>query len=491
MVPKPISPQEILKEARVLVVDDEPFIREFLKDTMSPWQVEVLMASDGDQAIPLIDQEQLDLVITDLKMERVGGMEVLDHCLTHHPDLPVVILTAYGTVSGAVEAMKKGAFDFIEKKIEDIEQIRLVVWRGVMYHRLLTENRQLRRTLEQRVSLDQLVGPGPKMQRIFEIITTVAPTQATVLITGPSGTGKELVAQAIHYHSSRSGGPFIKVNCAALPEGLIESELFGHEKGAFTGAIKTTKGRFESASGGTLLLDEIGELPLSLQAKLLRALQDKEIVRVGSSIPINVDVRLIATTNVDLEQAVREKRFREDLFYRLNVIRIKLPPLAERREDIPVLAYHFLKRFAKLHRRKVRRFSKPAMRYLVNAPWPGNVRELENTIERAVVMSQGEEITLGDFFLDQDIPQTPSLSPPSLPSWVPTDEETTIPDLPPTSLEESSGKTLTLAELERLHILNTLKAMNGHRLKTAQALGISIRTLRNKLHEYRIEGYQV
>ena len=485
------SPQEILKDARVLVVDDELFIREFLKDTMSPWQVEVLTASDGDQAIPIIDQEPLDLVITDLKMARVGGMEVLDHCLTHHPELPVVILTAYGTVSGAVEAMKKGAFDFLEKKIEDIEPIRLVVWRGVMYRRLLTENRQLRRTLEQRVTLDQLVGPGPKMQRIFEIITTVAPTQATVLITGPSGTGKELVAQAIHYHSSRSGGPFIKVNCAALPEGLIESELFGHEKGAFTGAIKTTKGRFEAASGGTLLLDEIGELPLGLQAKLLRALQDKEIVRVGSSTPINVDVRLIATTNVDLEQAVREKRFREDLFYRLNVIRIKLPPLAERREDIPVLAYHFLKRFAKLHRRKVLRISTPAMRYLINAPWLGNVRELENTIERAVVMSQGEEITLGDFFLDQDIPQIPPPSPSSAPLWVPTDEETPIAYSPPTSGQEPSGKMLTLAELERLHILNTLKAMQGHRLKTAQALGISIRTLRNKLHEYRIEGYQV
>lgn len=478
-----------LKGARVLIVDDESYIREFLRDTMTPWGVEVLEASDGEEAIPLIDEEPLDLVITDLKMDRVGGMEVLDHCVAHYPDLPVIILTAFGTVAGAVEAMKKGAFDFLEKNIAEIDQIQLVVSRAVTYHRLLIENRQLRRSLEQRTSLDQLVGPGLKMQRIFEIITTVAPTQATVLITGPSGTGKELVARAIHAHSTRKEGPFIKVNCAALPETLIESELFGHEKGSFTGAIRTVKGRFEAADGGTLLLDEIGELPLGLQAKLLRALQEREIERIGSTTPIKVDVRVIATTNIDLERAVKEKRFREDLFYRLNVIRIKLPPLSQRREDIPTLAYHFLRRFAQLHQKRVQRISVPAMRYLINAPWPGNVRELENTIERAVVMSQGEEITLGDFFLDQGIPQYPHQQQEI--ALVPSGQgELGWSGVGENAPLMTSAKISTLSELERNHILNTLKAMNGHRLRTAQALGISIRTLRNKLHEYRLEGYQ-
>jgi len=465
-----------LAGARVLIVDDEDYIREFFESALESLGIEVGTACDGQAACEVLRDQPFDVVITDLKMPRMDGMTLLRHCSGCHPTTPVIILTAYGTIENAVEAMRGGAFDYLAKPITETEQIEIVLSRALRHRSALVENMELRRDMGERYMFDRLVGPGPKMQRIFDILTTVAPTQATVLITGSSGTGKELVARAIHFNSPRAKGPFIKVNCAALPEGLIESELFGHEKGAFTGALKTTKGRFEAADNGTLLLDEISEMPQGLQAKLLRALQEREFERVGSTQSVKVDVRVIATSNIDIEKAAEEKRFRQDLYYRLNVIPIRLPTLAERREDIPVLAYHFLRRFAKMHGKCVERISTAGMSYLNNAPWPGNVRELENAIERAVVLCRGEQIELGDFFISNDVPPQPALS------------------LPASTLPAGYGSPLEpikLAELEKQHILATLKTMKGQRQNTADALGISIRTLRNKLNEYRIEGVEI
>jgi DNA-binding NtrC family response regulator len=466
---------DIFTNARILVVDDEAIVREFFMEALTRREAETLTANDGVQARDLLESTPVDLVITDLKMPNMDGMKLLQHIMGCHPLVPVIILTAFGTVDNAVEAMRLGAFDYICKPITDLAQLELALSRALQHRRLLVENRQLLGELTHRYRFDRLVGSSPNMRRIFELLATVAPTPTTVLVQGDSGTGKELVARAIHFNSPRARAPFIKVNCAALPEGLMESELFGHEKGAFTGAIRTTQGKFEAAANGTLLLDEISELPLGLQAKMLRVLQEREIQRVGSNDSLRVDVRVIATTNVDLEKAVKENRFRQDLFYRLNVIPIKIPTLSKRREDIPMLSYHFLSRFNKLHGRKVEKISDEAMRYLASAPWPGNVRELENTIERAVVLCPGDQIELAHFFLTDEPPVLPVLPTAAAPS---------APSL-------TVGGMMTLYELEKQHILTTLKAYDGQRHRTAELLGISVRTLRNKLNEYRQAGESV
>jgi len=468
------SVDPIFSGARLLVVDDQEPVRAFFVTALEPRGVDVITAEDGLEAKELLETRTFDAVISDVKMPRMDGMELLKYCIGYQPSVPVILLTAFGTIEKAVEAMRFGAFDYLAKPVLDIDQVDYVVRRALRHRRLLIENQQLRTALGERQILDRLVGPGPKMQRIFDIINTVARTQTTILVTGASGTGKELVARAIHFLSARANGPFVKVNCGALPEGLIESELFGHEKGAFTGALKTTKGRFETADGGTLLLDEIGELPLGLQPKMLRALQEREFERIGSPHPVKVDVRVVATTNVDLEKAVQQRRFREDLFYRLNVIPIKLPTLTERPEDIPVLAYHFLRRYARMHERPVERISQPAMNYLLHAPWPGNVRELENSIERAVVLCRGNQIELGDFFLMDEPPIEFA--------------GTSVSVSMPVSFASDSDGLLTLAEIEKRHILATLEHFQGQRQRTADQLGISIRTLRNKLNEYRLGG---
>ena len=454
---------------KVLVVDDEELVRDFLKEALSRRGYQAHTCEDGAEAQQLLSSLTVDVVITDIRMPNIDGMELLRWILGNHPTTPVIMLTAYASVENAVEAMKTGAFDYMCKPVTDLKEIDLILARAMRHRRLLVENQLLRSELSGRYKFDQLVGPGQKMQHIFQLLETVAPTHATVLIRGASGTGKELVARAIHYNSPREKRPFIKVNCAALPEGLIESELFGHEKGAFTGAFRTTRGKIEAAHGGTLLLDEIGELPQGLQAKFLRVLQEREFQRVGSHETVKVDFRLIATTNVNLEKAVEKGEFREDLFYRLNVIPIKLPILADRQEDIPILAYHFLRRLAKVHCRKVDKISPEALNYLIQAPWHGNVRELENSIERAVVMCRGNQIELSDFFITGEPP--------------PVIETTSFE-----AVESTSDITLPLAELEKRHILKTLRNQNGHRARTAETLGISIRTLRNKLNEYRKEG---
>ena len=464
--------EDILNGARFLVVDDEEIVRDFFSEMLSRRNAVIMTCKDGAEAKELLEKNLFDLVITDYKMPNMNGMELLRYILGFHPTIPVIMLTAYGTIEGAVEAMQVGAFDYLQKPVTNLNDLEIRLHRALMHRNLLVENQELKGELSERYSFDKLVGPSPEMQRIFKLLATVAPTQATVLIQGESGTGKELVARAIHYNSPRAKGPFIKVNCAALPEGLIESELFGHEKGAFTGAIKTTRGKFEAANGGTLLMDEIGEMPRGLQAKLLRILQEREFQRVGSNETVKVDVRLLATTNVDLDDAIKEKRFRKDLFYRLNVIPIKLPPLSHRQGDIPILAYHFLRRYSRMHGKEALMISDEAMRHLTSASYPGNVRELENAIERAVVMSQGEQVELADFFIYEEIPKEYAVP------------LTTVQDF-------SVSHSMSIAELEKKHILQTLRTNEGHRARTAEMLGISIRTLRNKLNEYRQAGERI
>ncbi len=460
--------------SKILVVEDQDLVRGFLQTALSKRGFEVSIAVDGKAAVEALEAESFDLVLSDVKMPRMDGNELLRYMLGHFPLTPVILLTAFASIENAVEAMRSGAFDYIPKPITDLDQLEFIVRRGLSHRALLRENQELRQKLIEGSRMDLMIGGSTAMKHVFNIISHSSSTAANVLITGATGTGKELVARAIHRHSPRESGPFIQINCAAVPEALIESELFGHKKGAFTGAFETTKGKFEAAVGGSLLLDEIGVMPLPLQTKLLRAIQERVIERVGSTEQIKVDVRVIATTQVDLEKAIADGKFRQDLYYRLNVIRIKMPVLEERREDIAVLSYHFLHRYAKAYNRSISKFSDDALRYLVNAPWPGNVRELENRIERAVVMCDKEVIGPRDLLEDDS-------SPFSMP------ESSPVISIP--SEMKMQGFSLdTLANIEKHHILSTLNKLNGHRLKTADALDISIRTLRNKLNQYRAEG---
>ncbi len=404
----------------------------------------------------------------------MDGNELLRHVLGHYPLTPLILLTAFASIENAVIAMRSGAFDYLPKPITDLDQLEFVVRRGLSHRNLLIENQELRQKLIEGSRMDLMIGGSSAMKHVFNIISHSSATAANVLITGATGTGKELVARAIHRHSPRESGPFIQINCAAVPESLIESELFGHKKGAFTGAFETTKGKFEAAHGGSLLLDEIGDMPLPLQTKLLRVIQERVIERVGSTDQIKVDVRVIATTQVDLEKAIAEGKFRQDLYYRLNVVRIKMPVLAERRKDIAMLAYHFLHRYAKAYSHKASKFSDEALRYLVNAPWPGNVRELENAIERAVVMCDKDVIGPADLMEDSHYSESTI------------DSSTT--ESHPVNLQPREFSLEPLANIEKQHILATLAKLGNHRLKTAEALEISIRTLRNKLNQYRAEG---
>lgn len=460
---------DYIKDSNILVVDDELLIREFFKKALGRKSANVTVCKDGMEAQNVMEAGQIDRLISDIRMPKVDGMELMSWIYGHYPITPVILLTAYATIENAVQAMKIGAFDYIGKPITDLNKLHVILSRALHHRRLLLENQMLKGKLTERQKFDRLVGPSKNMQRIFEIIETVAPTQVTVLVQGPSGTGKELVARAIHRNSPRINRPFIKVNCAAIPEGLIESELFGHEKGSFTNAIKSSKGKFEAANGGTILLDEIGDMPRSLQSKLLRILQEREFQKVGSNETIKVDFRLIATTNVDLKQSVKDGNFREDLFFRLNVIPITIPSLEERREDIPVLANHFIGKFNVIYEKEITSISHEVMRYLHMKPWPGNVRELENSIERAMVLCKGDKLELSDFFITDTPPEIPESH--QIPEPKPVDEK------PP-----------PLSEIEKLHILSTLKYMEGHKAKTSDVLGISIRTLRNKLNEYRRRG---
>lgn len=449
------------KGGKILVVDDDSLMRDFLSETLNRSGYWIDLASTGEEALEKIKKENYDLILSDIRMPNMGGMELLKTTREYLPDAKVVMMTAYGTVQNAVEAMKLGAFEYVMKPFST-DEIELVLTRALEHRKLILENKLLRSEVIGKYSFENIIGKSPQMQKIFEWVEGVADTRATVLITGESGTGKELIAKAIHYHSSRREGPFIRINCAALPEGLVESELFGHEKGSFTGAIRQSRGRFELADRGTLLLDEISEITPHLQAKLLRVLQEREFERVGSGIPIQVDVRIIATSNRDLKELIDKGRFREDLFYRLHVVPIHIPPLRERKEDIPALTQHFLKKYNLENNRQIEGISQKAYEMFLEYAWPGNVRELENFIERAVVTAKGKILTPHDF---------------------PKELAFGMIKLPASEINVGT----TIYEAEKGLILKTLKAYAGNRTKTAEILRISTRTLRNKLNEYGLK----
>jgi DNA-binding NtrC family response regulator len=449
--------------AQILVVDDDPLVNEFFEAALSRSGHQVQTASSAAAALELLPEIDFDLVLSDVKMPQMTGIDLLRRIKAESSDTVVIMVTAYGTVKDAVEAMKLGAFDYILKPILP-DELELVVAKALEFRALVLENLNLRSVIKGKYSFGNIVGADKKFTDLLETLDSAAKSRATIVIRGESGTGKELFARAIHYNSPRAAGPFIKLNCAALPEGLIESELFGHEKGAFTHAIKQTRGRFELADGGTLLLDEISEIPAGTQAKLLRVLQEREFERVGSAATIQVDVRIVATSNQNLEQLIARGSFREDLFYRLNVIPLELPPLRARVSDIPMLTEHFLRKYNEENARSLKGFTDKALRLLLNYHWPGNIRELENYIERAVVLCQGDRIS------ENDLPSYLVLGP--------------LAQESPAAFEAD----MSIAELEKVAIINTLERHGGNRTKAAEVLGITSRTLRNKLHEYGLMG---
>ncbi len=446
----------------VLVVDDDRGHRTMLKTLLSGWNYTVSEADDGAGAIEMARETPFDLVLMDIRMITVSGLEALSEIKTHNPAIPIIIMTAYSSVETAVEALKKGAYDYLTKPL-DFDVLRLTMERAMDHTHLKEENRLLKESLGERFDRQNIIGNSPGMVRLFETIAQVAPSEATVLITGESGTGKELIAGAIHYNSERKMGPFVKVNCAALTETLLESELFGHEKGAFTGAHRRKEGQFSLADHGSLFLDEVSEMPLSMQVKLLRVIQEREFARVGGEEVIRVDVRLIAATNKDLAEEIAAGRFREDLFYRLNVVTLHMPPLRERRDDIPLLAQHFLKTFAEKNRKAIKGYTPRSMDHLLRYDWPGNVRELMNAVERMVVLSRADYVDESD--LPPAIVEQVGSAPPQLPAQA-------LPaDLP-------------LEEVEKASILQTLESAGGNKSEAARRLGITRRTLHKKLKKY-------
>ncbi len=384
-----------MSSEKILVIDDSEEILTLFSEYLRAEGYEVETSADGAAGIEMIEKKFYDLIVTDLKMPGVDGMKVLEFAMNHSPDSICIMLTGYGTVKNAVEAIKLGAFDYLTKPVK-MDEIMVTLQRALEYRNLKLENINLRNQLKKKYKFENIIGDHEKMQKVFEIVEKVADTDSTILILGESGTGKELIAKAIHYNSYRRERPFIPVNCAAIPSELLESELFGHEKGAFTNAIRTRIGRFELANGGTVFLDEIGDMNPLLQSKLLRVLQERQFERIGGIKTIKIDIRVIAATHQDLKQAVQEKRFREDLYYRLNVIPLRIPPMRERRADIPLLAHHFLDHFNRSKKKRIRGINDSAMESLIAYEWPGNVRELENTIERVVILVDHDVITPED-----------------------------------------------------------------------------------------------
>jgi DNA-binding NtrC family response regulator len=443
---------------RILIVDDEAIVRDFVSEVLIRMGHAPLAVESGEKALEYLKRSEYDVVVTDFKMPGLSGLDVLKEAISLWPDCRVIMITAFGTIEQAVGAMKLGAHDYITKPISP-DHLELVVSKALEYKSLKMENRVLRREISEKYSFENIIGKSAPMKNVFELIQRAAPSDSTILISGESGTGKELVARAIHYNSPRTGAAFVKMNCAALPEGLIESELFGHEKGAFTGAIRSTRGRFELADGGTLLLDEISEIKPSLQAKLLRVLQEKEFERIGSGQSLKINVRVIATSNRDLKDEIAKGNFRDDLYYRLNVIPIDLPPLRQRRDDIPVLTEYFLNKYAQKLGIPPKTLSEKANEIFMGYTWPGNVRELENVIERATVIARNQELVPSDF---------------------PSEISVGVPDTGKTDFEVGT----TIESAEKSLILRTLKAHGGNKTRAAEVLGITSRTLRNKLQEY-------
>jgi two-component system, NtrC family, response regulator PilR len=458
-----------MPDTRILVVDDEKSMREFLAIMLKKEGYEVVIAEGGEAALETIRREPIDLIVTDLRMPRMDGLALLKAAKELFPNLVILVITAFASTDTAVEAMKLGAYDYIEKPFK-LDEIKLTVAKAIERKRLgdvtraLTEeNLLLKRQLETRRRSDLIIGKSRRLLEIFETIGKIAESLSTVMVTGESGTGKELVAQAIHQQSNRRDRPFVSVNCGAIPEGLIESELFGHVKGAFTGAVANKLGLFATADGGTLFLDEITEVPQPLQVKLLRAIQEREIRRVGETRDVKIDVRLIAASNRDLEVAVRDGALREDLFYRLNVIPIHLPPLRERRDDIPLLVDHFIQKFSRELRKEVRRVSPEALALLEQYHWPGNIRELENVIERAVVLGTGDIIGFDAMPERLRVPRV---------------AREMEPDFPEEGLEAR------LARIEQQYLQMALERTGGVQTKAADMLQMTFRQFRYKLQKY-------
>jgi two-component system response regulator HydG len=449
-------------KVKILVVDDEQSHRTMLKAVLTKEGYDIYEADDGVSAVKAVENESFDLVLMDIRMTDMDGIEAMGEIKKTSPSIPIIMMTAYASVKTAVEALKSGAYDYLTKPL-DIDELKILIKKALEHYRLQEENVFLKERLADRFDFSKIIGKSRRMKELFENLSLIAPSEATVLIYGESGTGKELVANAIHQNSPRAQKPFIKVSCAALPETLLESELFGHERGAFTGAVARKAGRFQLADGGTLFLDEVNVMSSTTQVKLLRVLQEREFEPLGSTKTIHVDIRLIAATNKALEEEVKEGRFREDLFYRLNVVPIHLPPLRDRKEDIPLLADHFFKLFQEKNKKSIKGFLPKTIDMLMRYDWPGNIRELENVMERAVLLCRGEYLS------PQDLP------PPFQGGQL---GEQPVISIPPG---------MTLEELEREAIIQTLEENGGNRTQAAQILGISRKTLQNKLKEYGLE----
>jgi DNA-binding NtrC family response regulator len=451
----------------ILIIDDEAGLRDLMTRLFQDAGYLTASAPDGTTGLRMAREGSYDLVVLDMSLPKMSGLEVLAGIKEDIPDLAVIMVTAYGSTQTAIEALRLGAYDFIAKPF-DLDELQLTAERALEQRRVIDENRFLREELKHKYGFDNIIGATPEVQKAYVLAAQVANTNATVLIMGETGTGKEYLARTIHYQSPRASGPFIKVNCAALPESLLESELFGHEKGAFTHAVARHIGRFESAHRGTIFLDEIGEVPLTVQTKLLRVLQEKQFERVGGSETLNIDVRVIAATNKDLQKAMKEKEFREDLFYRLNVMALNLPPLRHRKEDLDLFAHHFLKFFAHEMGRKANRFADDALDALYAHDWPGNIRELQNAIERSVILCNGEVIRREHLML------SPSQTPPVSVASAAMDTTGLAANAP-------------LRDLENWHIRRVLEASAWNQSAASVVLGIDRKTLRNKIREFHIE----
>ena len=451
---------------KILVADDEQSMREFLDIMLKKEGYKVSLASNGEEVAKLVDNDLFDLVLLDIRMPKLDGISALKKIKSNAPETIVIMITAYASADTAIKAMKEGAYDYITKPFK-VEEIKLIIKNALEKKNLQKENILLKQVVRDRFHFGNIIGQSPKMVALYDLLEKVSPTKTNILITGESGTGKELVAKAIHYNSPRKEKPFVTLNCGAIPESLIESELFGHMKGAFTDAIATKKGLFEVADEGTIFLDEISELPLLMQVKLLRVLQDREFKRVGGTEDIRVDVRIIAATNKDLEEAVKEKRFREDLFYRLNVIQIKLPPLRDRKEDIQPLANHFLKKYSQELSKAISKISPEALQILLNYEYPGNVRELQNIIERAVALEGSEELTPHN--LSSYLSEQPLLKKGPIDIEIPS---------------EGIDLEKMVEDLERSLLLKALDRTKGIKKKAAELLHINFRSMRYRLEKY-------
>ncbi len=447
-------------KADILIVDDERTIRDSLQMVLDEEGYHSDIASDGIEAIEKAEKNNFDIIITDLKMPEMDGLALLERCRKICPQTSIMIITAHASLESAIQALRMGAYDYILKPF-DFEDVLLKIKRLIKHKELIIENQSLLREVEERYDFSHIVGQSPQMKKIFKLIEKIARTKSNVLISGPSGTGKELVARAIHYNSNRKHKPFVAINCGAIVDTLMESEFFGHVKGSFTGAVRDKDGHFKMANGGTLFLDEVGDIPLHLQVKLLRAIEESEILPVGGTNPVKIDVRIIAATNRDLAKEMDKGAFRDDLYYRLNVVEIKLPSLSERRQDIPLLIHHFINKYNKEMNRKILNVDNESMRILMNYSWKGGIRELENVIERALILCEGNYIT------PEDLP----------PNMIDSDFRGPIPD----RLKDA------VAAFEREHIIQILQRTANNKEETAKMLDISLSSLYRKMDELKIK----